>query len=410
MRRRDLLLAAPALTLAGSAAAVAPAPPEARMLAASRFGAVGDGRADDTEALQKALDATFRGAEAGLLRIEPGTYRVTRPLRIVLEDDKTHRFTRQHGISARGALIRSEISDGNVIDLTSQATARFFLIDGIEIRGRGQEGHGISMRCSGQGHYLYNLCLRDVVVQGCGGDGCRMVGNIFEGQIVNSYFRDNKGNGATFGHDKKGGILSAMHVFGAVFGGNGGDGVALVDQCADVSFHGCYFLLNDRFGVNAGNGCTLLSNCGFENNHRKAKNFTSGDAGIRLQVFGTLVGCTAYSIHYQTHLVNAFVTNQLVMVGCTASGGGDAHGAGLAKLQGNGRAGATLIGCRGAVVQAGGIEAVEIGGGGVKFGAKWDSGALPRLGDYTLWVDGTGRLRIKRGLPQADQDGMPVGT
>ena len=363
--------------------------------------------------MQRALDATFVGPEPGLLTIEPGTYRVTRPLRITFADKGSqHRYTRRHGIAARGVRILSEISGGNVIDIKSEATDRFLLIEGLEIQGRGKEGHGLSLSCSGRGHYLYNFCLRDVTVQGCGGDGLRMIGNIFEGQLYNSYFRDNKGNGATFGHDKSGGVLSAVHVFGAVLGGNGGDGAALIDGAADVGFHGCYFLLNDRYGLNAGSGCTLLANCGFENNHRKARGFAEGDAGIRLMVEGTLIGCTAYSIHNQTHLVRAFISNRLVMVGCHGRGGGGARHAGLAKLQGNGKGMATLIGCYGAVADSGGIGTVEVGGhaGGVRFGSRWDSPALPRLGDYTLWVDGSGRLRIKRGSPRSDSDGGPVGA
>src|SRR5690606_40802177 len=97
---------------------------------------------------------------------------------------------------------------------------------------------------------------------------------------------DNGGNGATFAHSRNKGILSAIHVFASVFGQNGGHGAALINNCYDVSFHGCYFLLNREFGVLADNGCTLLSNCGFENNHQGAPDFANGDAGILLKNFG----------------------------------------------------------------------------------------------------------------------------
>lgn len=419
VRRRDFLVAGSSLTLAGAAPfalarpAAAAAPEAGRALDAARFGARGDGRSDDTTALQRALDATFEGGEPGLLTIPPGDYRISRPLRIALVDTRgRHPYTRRHGIAAHGARLVSDIHGGNVVDIDCRATDRFFLIDGLSIQGRGGEGHGIAVNCSGGGHYFYNFCLRDLVVQGCGGDGLRMIGNIFEGQVFNGYFRDNKGTGATFGHNRAGGILSALHVFGAVFGGNGGDGVALINGAYDVAFHGCYFLLNRKYGVNAGAGCTLLDNCGFENNHQGAGGFAGGDAGIRLMVFGTLVGCTAYSIHNQTGLIRAYITNRLVMTGCTGSGGGGAHGAGLARLQGNGKGLATLIGCYGRVTDAGGVGLVEIGGaaGGARFGASWNSPALPRLGEYVLWVDNAGRLRIKRGEPRSESDGSPVGA
>jgi hypothetical protein len=417
MNRRDLLAAGtllalgtrPSLGMAASPAAMSPAAP----LSAAKFGVVGDGKADDTAALQKAFDAAFADGNTGFLTIPPGTYRITRPLRIEWDRDATGNVTRLCGISARGALILSKIENGDdVIQLTSRATVRFLLLEGLNIQGSGREGHGIRIDAEKSGSYFYNFCLRDTVVQGCGGDGCRMLGNVFEGQIFNSYFRDNGGNGATFGHGKKEGILSALHVFGCVFGGNKQQGVALANRCFDVSFHGCYFLLNGEFGLMAGNGCNLLSNCGFENNHAAADGFAAGGAGIRLQVFGTLVGCTAYSIYNQTHLIDAFITNQLVMIGCTGGGDGKADRARLARLQGNDKGAATLIGCRGGVDSKGGIEPVEFGqaGGGARFGARWDSAARLRLGDYQLWVDGTGRLRIKSGSPESDEDGAVVGA
>ena len=101
------------------------------------------------------------------------------------------------------------------------------------------------------------------------------------------------------------------------------------------------------------------------------------------------------------------------MVGCHGGGGGRAAGAGLARLQGKKGAPATLIGCTGAVERIGGFEALEIGAegqGGVRFGAGWNSANLPQLGDYRLWVDCAGRLRLKQGAPIADNDGTLVGT
>jgi hypothetical protein len=388
-----------------------------RFISAADFGAAGDGVTDDTAALQAALAATFDSAaskDAGgrVLVIPPGAYRITRPLKVDLTRQGKRQPTRQTVIRGQGAVLLSSISDGsNVLEISSHATARYLLIDGLTIQGRGEEGHGLFLDCNREQSYIYNFCLRDLVVQGCGGDGLRMIGNIFEGQIFNSYFRDNKLNGATMGHGPDGGVLSAIHVFGCVFGGNGAQGAALVNAACDVSFHGCYFLQNGAFGISAKSGCTLLSNCGFENNHMKAEDFGSGDAGVQLQVFGTLVGCTAYSIWKQTHLVRAFVTNHLVMVGCTAAGGGKAKRAKLAKLQSNGRGKATIVGCQGGVDTVGAFDAAQLGGdnAGARFGAEWNSASLVRLGDYALWVDREGRLRIKQGEPLSDGDGKAVG-
>lgn len=413
--RRSLVGAGLALAvLPAVAAAQSPGRPDAgprRMLSAASFGVVGDGAADDTAALQAALEAAFRPGGAGFLAIPPGTYRITRTLRVATVDGPRGNVVHHSGISAHGARLKSEIADGgNVFEFISSATVRFLLIEGLDIAGSGREGHGIHLECEEWGKYLYNFCLRDVVVQNCGGDGCRMLGNVFEAQMVNCYFRGNKGNGATFGHGFRKGILSSIHAFGCVFGENGRHGVAMVNKCSDVAFHGCYFLLNGKFGLVAENGCTLLSNCGFENNHQSAAGFESGDAGIALQNFGTLIGCTAYSIFNQTHLIRAYAVGQLVLVGCSGSGSERALGAGLARIGGQKTAGVTVIGSAGAVVYVNGLEGIEIAGsaGGARFGSNWQGGNLVQLGEYRLWVDGRGNLRLKKGKPTADDDGATV--
>ena len=379
------------------------------MLSAAGFGVRGDGIADDTAALQAALDAAFAADGPGFLTIPPGTYKVTRTLRIGAAQGETHDLTRHHGILAHGARIHSAIEDGgNVLQLICRSTQRFLTIEGLDILGSGREGNGLYLECEHPDHYLYNFCLRDLVVQGVGGDGLRLSGNVFEGQLINIYARDNKKNGATFAHGAKAGILSAIHVFGSVFGQNGRIGVAMVRGCYDVSFHGCYFLLNGKEGLVAENGCTLLSNCGFENNHESAPDFAHGGAGIFLQNFGTLIGCTAYSMFKQNRLIQAYVVSQFAMIGCTGSGDGGAKGAGLARIGGEKRARAVVMSSQGAVEYMNGFEALEIGAsnqGGVRFASSWQSSNLLQLGNYRVWVDKAGKLRLKNGVPASDEDG-----
>lgn len=412
MQRRELLALGGAV-LGGSALATvqaAPPAPAGRQVMATDFGAIGDGKADDTAALQRGLDAAFAGT-GGMLVLPPGTYRVTRTLRISPEQNIVH----QSGIFGMGARIVSEIRDGsNIIDVDSRSTFRYLLIQGLDILGSGEDGHGIRLACAGNRNYLYNFCLRDLVVHRCGKNGAQLTGNVFEGQIANCYFRNNRGHGASFHHEVGGkGILSAVRVIGGVFGENGIHGAAMLDGCYDVSFHGTYFLLNKRFGLVAEMGCTLLSSCGFENNHEGADGFARGDAGIWLQGFGTLVGCTAYSMFKQRNLIRAMLTGRLVMVGCAGSGDAKAAEAGLAQLRGDTRSSATVIGCSGAVRGEGGFEVLEMGnatdGIGLRAGGDWQSRNQLQLGEHRLWVDRQGRLRIKRGKPDSDADGNPVG-
>jgi hypothetical protein len=156
----------------------------------------------------------------------------------------------------------------------------------------------------------------------------------------------------------------------------------------------------------------LLSHCGFENNHQAAADFDAGGAGLKLNNFGTLIGCTAYSMFKQQALLDAFIVRRLVMVGCTGSGGGAAKGAYLARVRGQKKAQALAMGCSGDIRTESGFEVLDIGSGeqgGMRFSERWDGRNNLRLGDYVLWVDETGTLRTKKGPPQSDRDGQPVG-
>lgn len=46
---------------------------------------------------------------------------------------------------------------------------------------------------------------------------------------------------------------------------------------------------------------------------------------------------------------------------------------------------------------------------GVATGSAWD-GAHLVLGDYHIWVDGTGDLRINEGAPESATDGAVIGS
>lgn len=403
------LLAASSPVDAASGEAAADGPPP---LSARQFGAVGDGVADDTAALQAALNAAFdpNPAAPGVLVIPPGVYKVTRTLRVTMRANSG----RQRRVSAYGARLQSALTDGaHVMHLQSAAYWHFIVLEGLSIHGSGSDGHGIYLEADDPIHALYNLCLRDLAVTGCGGDGGRLYGNVFESQIVNCAFHGNAGNGATLEHSLRGGVLSSIQIFGCAFDDNGGHGAEIV-RSYDVGFHGCTFGRNGRFGLLAANGCELLQDCRFDDNHRAAYDFDNGGAGIGLRRYATLVGCTGHSTKTQTHLIDADLTGsfaRLVMIGCRSTGEGAAATAGLAKLRGGRGVDATIIGCTGAVT-ADELAPLDMGGaaGGVGFTSDWHGSNLFRLGDTRLWIDERGRLRLKNGTPDYDADGTPVGT
>jgi hypothetical protein len=43
-------------------------------------------------------------------------------------------------------------------------------------------------------------------------------------------------------------------------------------------------------------------------------------------------------------------------------------------------------------------------------GSAWNSTNLLQLGNYRFWIDSSGRLRIKNGVPASDTDGTIVGS
>src|SRR5262245_3709103 len=111
-----------ALLGAGAGAALAAVPsglmaqPAARsgadlrpMMSAASCGVPGDGVADDSRGLQAALDAAFRPDGPGFLVIPPGTYRVTRTLRVATGGGARGNITRHCGILAHGARLKSDI-------------------------------------------------------------------------------------------------------------------------------------------------------------------------------------------------------------------------------------------------------------------------------------------------------------
>jgi hypothetical protein len=398
----------------GDSAALADASPNP-MGSARDFGAVGDGRADDTAAIEKAFQAALAGRDARVIIIPPGLYRITRPIKLTTGNRGNGNITHRAGIIAHGARLLSAISSREpVLQIESRAIFRYFLIEGLQIQGNGREGHGLSIVCETRGNYFYNFCLRDLVIESCGGDGLSLVGNIFEGQIINCYFRDNKHNGTTLSHGNENTVLSAVHVYGSIFGGNGHYGVEMLRGAMDVGFNGCYFLLNNSYGLSASSGCTLLSHCGFENNHSGANGYAEDHAGIMLKGFGTLVGCTAYSIYNQSHLIRAYATNKVTLVGCTGSGGGKAKQARLGAFSSAGdQASITLIGCTGGVDREGNVpilQPVAVDGSHPQFGELWNSPNPMQLGKHTLWIDGQGRLRMIDGRPRHDEDGRVIGT
>lgn len=145
-----------------------------RVVSAADFGAAGNGVTDDTAALQNALNAIV--ASGSVLLLAPGKYKVSRTLHLALARQSGAAST---GISAYGATLVSSIkTSGPVLHVSSTATAHQVVVEGLEIdggsRARGRDISGLVLEAVTAEGLLHNVCLRDVSVDRCSGDGCHV--------------------------------------------------------------------------------------------------------------------------------------------------------------------------------------------------------------------------------------------
>lgn len=71
------------------------------------YGAVGDGKTDDTAAIQKGLDDLRAHRQHCVLFFPAGTYRITRTVRPGATDLRLHRVLVSAGLSGKGVVLRA---------------------------------------------------------------------------------------------------------------------------------------------------------------------------------------------------------------------------------------------------------------------------------------------------------------
>lgn len=161
-----VLVASVAIPGATEAVATSDAPPaDGEDIRVAQFGARGDGKADDSAAFQRAIDAAT--AKGGRLRIPAGRYRITRTLKI-------HRGIRIKGDGVeRSILLASPGAGQPAIHLSARTTDSImgFALSGIRIAGTDPAApcDGIRMSTDGNGAAIHqttlsNLYITDVAV------------------------------------------------------------------------------------------------------------------------------------------------------------------------------------------------------------------------------------------------------
>lgn len=345
MKRRDLVLsgtaalAAVGITKAAMGQTTTTAPATVKTSpSVFDFGAKGDGVTDDSAAFIKALQVASTQMRKVIV---PGyTYAIAKTINWA----STAHVTRSWGLQCQGAVLQSKITNGtDVVLMTSNHTVRYLQIDGgLSIKGTGTDKNGLRLYCPATGgKYFYNATLENLSIEGVGGHGLLMEGNVFESTVANSFFQDCKQNGATFAHSK-GGVCSAISVVNCYLNQNGNYGLAATNfdnqygGASDVRVYGGYCRENKSYGFYYNNGTSpgaSIQQVGFENNCR---NLAPGDPNgahvyglVRMQ----LRDCSGFNMFGgATHLLRGWFTSLATIEGCSQSAGGAMATTGKSRL------------------------------------------------------------------------------
>jgi polygalacturonase len=214
--------------------------PAADDVSSAGFGAVGDGQADDTAALQAAIDATPSG---GVLRVPPGTYRIACERGLVLKDGLRLELGDAilTGPNVNGARCR-------VLDVSGRrnVTIRGGTLVGSRL-GAPQWGVGI-LASDADDLVIEGVTLRDFFFDGIlltGNRGCRRVQvrnvtaennrrtglaapAVLDLTIENSTFRGSRGQSPQAGvncEPNAGGEVRQVHIVRSTFADNAGIGL-----------------------------------------------------------------------------------------------------------------------------------------------------------------------------------------
>lgn len=249
-----------------------------------RFGAVGDGKADDTAAIQKAVDSG-----AGAIQFPKGTYRITRPIAIDL-DKVGYTSIRGDGVArvvmaGTGPAFRFvgthfKSADPEGFENNVWGRQRMPLVDGLGIAGAHPEAVGI------EAVGTMELTITRTHVRGAL-HGIRLVGNNRNIIISDCHLYENRGVGIYYDAVN----LHQSNIVGCHISYNHGGGiVSRAGNVRNIHISGCDIesnmspettptanVLIDCTGSPYGTGEVAITGCTIQHN-----NPSSGSANIRI--------------------------------------------------------------------------------------------------------------------------------
>lgn len=292
------------------------------------WGCVGDGSTDDSIYMTRAWNHYWQrdmvddetGRESlGIFRFTSGrNYYLTTGLSVTITNHTIGGWC----LSGYGAKIKSNLSSGHVISISTQCTTRNLILEGLYIYG-GSGENGLIYLSGGQetsAQFLYCLTLRDIHLFGSNGHGLYLHGSIFEATIkdCNIYLNTTNTTGYGVAFDPAGqnsGQLSLYDV-NCYYGLNNFRIVSTsypsFIQCAghEAHQHGYYLQSHN----------TAMVNCYVENSWNSAASQDAAGAGIYLSGSGTLVNCFGGTNKVMKYAVEIYATGQINVFGGGANG------------------------------------------------------------------------------------------
>lgn len=199
------------------------------------FGAVGDGLADDTGAVQTAIDAA--PGDGTIICFPKGIYRTTAPVRIMNRSN-----IKLVGVPVRlgavgdlfGSCIKNEGTGYTLEMLSDNGVQRGVWIDGMHLRGSGTSDHVVRISRVNQIHITDSLII--------GASGVGKAGIIFDRVAFVNLLRTRVQTcyyGLLFDGSVSGGYLNYLNAFHCEFEQNLRAGMVLSGQ--ELGFFGCDF-------------------------------------------------------------------------------------------------------------------------------------------------------------------------
>jgi hypothetical protein len=202
----------------------AQSPASADVIDARKAGAIGDGKADDTAALQRALDKA--GETAGAVFVPPGVY-LTRELHVRAGVCLTG-YPAWNYVAGGGSVLRLLGADSTcLLDLTE---ARGATIHGLSLEGGnlGESIHGIATKRTDYGKHEDSFRIDTCQVTRFSGSGMNLL-KVWAFSVRHCEMMANKADGLTL-HGWDGFILDNW------FSGNGRAGFAAREENASITF------------------------------------------------------------------------------------------------------------------------------------------------------------------------------